>query len=56
MLTTHPPLTPQCPEAGTKTLVKLGRVLIDQADAAAISEGEEVTLMDWGNAVVTVSG
>jgi glutamyl-tRNA synthetase len=33
--------------------VKLNRVLIDQADAAAISEGEEVTLMDWGNAVVT---
>lgn len=42
--------------AGMKTLVKLARVLIDQADAAAVGEGEEVTLMDWGNAVVTVRG
>lgn len=49
----HAP-SPQHPPAGTKALVKLNRVLIDQADAAVISEGEEVTLMDWGNAIVTV--
>ncbi|KAI8476061.1 MAG: tRNA synthetases class I, catalytic domain-containing protein [Monoraphidium minutum] len=41
------------PPAGSKTLVKASRVLLDQADAAAVAEGEEVTLMDWGNAVVT---
>jgi glutamyl-tRNA synthetase len=41
------------PAVGAKTLVKAARVLLDQADAAAIAEGEEVTLMDWGNAVVT---
>ncbi len=27
---------------------------LDQADAAAVAEGEEVTLMEWGNAVVEV--
>ena len=27
---------------------------LDQADARAVAEGEEVTLMDWGNAVITV--
>jgi glutamyl-tRNA synthetase len=42
------------PPAGTKQLVKLGRVWLDQADAAAVAEGEEVTLMDWGNAIIKV--
>jgi glutamyl-tRNA synthetase len=42
------------PDAGTKQLVKLNRVWLDQADAQQIKEGEEVTLMDWGNAVVKV--
>ena len=27
---------------------------LDQADAQAVSEGEEVTLMDWGNAIIQV--
>ena len=27
---------------------------LDQADAQAVSEGEEVTLMDWGNAIIRV--
>jgi glutamyl-tRNA synthetase len=27
---------------------------LDQADALAVSEGEEVTLMDWGNAIIRV--
>ncbi len=27
-------------------------VWLEQADAAALAEGEEVTLMDWGNAVI----
>ena len=29
------------------------RIWLDQADARDVAEGEEVTLMDWGNAVVT---
>jgi glutamyl-tRNA synthetase len=29
-------------------------VWLEQEDAAALSEGEEVTLMDWGNAIVQV--
>ena len=29
-------------------------VWLEQEDAQAISEGEEVTLMDWGNAIVQV--
>ena len=29
-------------------------VWLEQADAAAIKEGEEVTLMDWGNAIIKV--
>lgn len=29
-------------------------VWLEQADATAIKEGEEVTLMDWGNAIVKV--
>jgi len=27
-------------------------VWLEQADAAALAEGEEVTLMDWGNALI----
>ncbi len=27
---------------------------LDQADARAVAEGEEVTLMDWGNAIIRV--
>jgi len=41
--------------AGTKKLVKLDRVWLEQADAAALVEGQEVTLMDWGNALIKVS-
>lgn len=42
------------PPAGTKRLLKLGRVWLDGPDADALVEGEEVTLMDWGNALITV--
>ncbi len=27
---------------------------LDQADAQVVAEGEEVTLMDWGNAIIRV--
>lgn len=29
-------------------------VWLEQADAALLTENEEVTLMDWGNAVIRV--
>jgi hypothetical protein len=30
------------------------QVWLEQADAHVVSEGEEVTLMDWGNAIIKV--
>lgn len=30
-------------------------IWLDQADASLLKEGEEVTLMDWGNAIIEVS-
>jgi glutamyl-tRNA synthetase len=41
------------PTLGKKTLVRFWKVLIEQEDAVRIKEGEEVTLMDWGNAIFT---
>ncbi|XP_028779419.1 glutamate--tRNA ligase, cytoplasmic [Neltuma alba] len=38
--------------AGEKATTYTNRIWIDHADAACISAGEEVTLMDWGNAIV----
>jgi glutamyl-tRNA synthetase len=31
--------------------LRMNEILLDQGDAQAISEGEECTLMDWGNAI-----
>jgi glutamyl-tRNA synthetase len=39
------------PDLGKKTLVRYLKILIEQEDAIRIAEGEEVTLMDWGNAI-----
>ncbi|KAJ9186076.1 hypothetical protein P3X46_005619 [Hevea brasiliensis] len=38
--------------AGEKTTTYTKRIWIDYDDANSISENEEVTLMDWGNAIV----
>ncbi|KAI9081063.1 hypothetical protein K1719_037043 [Acacia pycnantha] len=38
--------------AGEKATTYANRIWIDHADAVSISAGEEVTLMDWGNAIV----
>lgn len=46
------PAHPKNPDVGTKDIVGLNRVLIDLADAREIVEGEEVTLMSWGNAII----
>lgn len=40
------------PSLGTKTVRYFKDVHIDAEDANAIEENEEVTLMDWGNAIV----
>lgn len=39
------------PEVGTKEVSYYKQVLIDQDDAKLIKEGEELTLMDWGNII-----
>jgi len=38
--------------AGMKKTTRAAAVWLDAVDAAVIGEGEEVTLMDWGNAIV----
>lgn len=40
------------PELGTKKVAYSSQILIDQADAQAFSQDEEITLMNWGNAIV----
>jgi glutamyl-tRNA synthetase len=40
------------PEIGTKKVIFSSNVLIDQDDAKTLKDGEEFTLMDWGNAIV----
>jgi hypothetical protein len=34
--------------------VVVEHVWLDQADGQEVQEGEEVTLMDWGNAIIKV--
>uniref|UniRef100_A0A7I4CEY7 glutamate--tRNA ligase n=1 Tax=Physcomitrium patens TaxID=3218 RepID=A0A7I4CEY7_PHYPA len=38
--------------AGKKATVFTKKIWLDHADATAVSEGEEVTLMDWGNCFI----
>ncbi|KAI8056251.1 tRNA synthetases class I, catalytic domain-containing protein [Syncephalis plumigaleata] len=40
------------PEVGEKQTVYGTDVYLEQADAATFEQGEEITLMDWGNAIV----
>lgn len=42
--------------AGEKATTYAKRIWIDRADAECISVDEEVTLMDWGNAIVKEIG
>jgi hypothetical protein len=39
-------------DVGKKATTMTSTIWLDQVDAASISEGEEVTLMDWGNCIV----
>ncbi|CUS24228.1 LAQU0S14e03070g1_1 [Lachancea quebecensis] len=41
------------PAVGEKKVIYYADILVDQDDANAVTEGEELTLMDWGNAIVT---
>ncbi|TID15767.1 hypothetical protein CANINC_004296 [Pichia inconspicua] len=41
------------PAVGEKDVYFSSNVLIEQTDAAAIKDGEEVTFMDWGNVICT---
>ncbi len=36
-------------DVGTKTVWYGPKILIDEADAETVKEGEMVTFMDWGN-------
>eukprot|EP00771_Trimastix_marina_P003710 gnl/Trimastix_PCT/506.p2 GENE.gnl/Trimastix_PCT/506~~gnl/Trimastix_PCT/506.p2 ORF type:complete len:734 (-),score=291.67 gnl/Trimastix_PCT/506:135-2282(-) len=40
------------PEVGEKSVAFYKELLMEQEDARVIAEGEEVTLMSWGNAVI----
>ena len=39
------------PDVGIKVVLRMNEIIIDQADARAIGDGEECTLMGWGNAI-----
>ncbi|VEU21249.1 DEKNAAC102193 [Brettanomyces naardenensis] len=40
------------PKIGDKDVWYSSNLLLEQADAASLKEGEEVTFMDWGNAII----
>ncbi|KAI9828405.1 MAG: hypothetical protein M1832_002833 [Thelocarpon impressellum] len=40
------------PELGTKKVAYSASILFDQADAKTFKQDEEITLMNWGNAIV----
>jgi glutamyl-tRNA synthetase len=46
------PKHPKNASVGTKLVTYASSVFIDQADAATFSLNEEITLMNWGNAIV----
>ena len=39
-------------ELGNKKVITSKNLIMDQADAQSFEEGEEITLMNWGNAIV----
>lgn len=46
------PVHKKNPALGVKALTYLNHVFLEEEDAVAIKDNEEVTLMDWGNAIV----
>jgi glutamyl-tRNA synthetase len=51
-LSEEKPKHPKNAAVGTKSVTYSSTVFIDQADAAGFSLNEEITLMNWGNAIV----
>ncbi|KAK3308523.1 tRNA synthetases class I, catalytic domain-containing protein [Chaetomium strumarium] len=49
---TDKPKHPKNKEIGTKKVVFASELLLDQTDAKSFRDGEEITLMAWGNAFV----
>lgn len=47
------PLFPLLPEKGSRVCRRYNVVYIDQEDAAAVKEGDEVTFLRWGNMRIT---
>lgn len=43
---------PKNPDIGTKAVTFANKVFVEQADARTIQEGEEITLMGWGNVII----
>ena len=41
------------PDVGSKTITFSNVILLEQADARACAVDEEITLMDWGNLIIT---
>ena len=50
--TTEKAKHPKNKEIGTKQVAYSSELLLDQADAKSFKDGEEITLMSWGNAFV----
>lgn len=48
------PRHPKNPSVGSKLQARSDSILLEQADAALLADGEEVTLMGWGNAIMQV--
>lgn len=46
------PKHPKNPSLGDKKIVFAPKIWVEQVDAVTFEEGEEVTLMNWGNALV----
>lgn len=44
---------PQKPEFGERVMLRYNKVYIDQIDAATYKVGEEVTLLRWGNVIIS---
>ena len=44
---------PQNPEVGQKEVWYSQKIFVEGADAETLQEGETVTLLNWGNVLVT---
>jgi glutamyl-tRNA synthetase len=50
--TEQKPKHPKNPDVGTKKVAYSSAILLEQEDAASFEQDEEITLMNWGNAIV----